>query len=300
MAELYSSILLPAPCSMADKGCPICSSIELASSYETPKCLVRRCAGCGHLFTDLETITQHENYDSDYYDVTHRNWFENPHTELFSAICKQVSCHLPAHKSGRRFSLLDVGCGKGQFLDFASNYFGSSFCLEGVDLCELPSDFRNIHFTRSSLDEYVPQALFDVVVSTLVIEHVPSPDDYFAKLLAFTKPGGIIIIVTNDVQTPLYGASFILRRLGFTKPFDRLFDPHHLNHFSRKALRRAATNVGLQTTYSSGHSMPLRSLDIPSDSAVQAILFPVAVKALFELGRLVRHPFLQLQIFSVQ
>lgn len=285
---------------MADNACPICASTELATSYETPKCLVRRCAGCGHLFTDLATITQHEKYDSDYYDLTHRNWFENPHIELFSTICEQVLSHLPAHQSDRHFSLLDVGCGKGQFLDFASNYLGSSFSLAGVDVCELPSDYRNIHFTRCSLDDYIPQALFDVVVSTLVVEHVPSPEDYFAKLLGLTKPGGIIVVVTNDVQTPLYSVSFILRRLGFSKPFDRLFDPHHLNHFSRKALRRAATNVGLKTIYSCGHSMPLRSLDIPSDSAIQAVLFPVAVKALFELGRVVRHPFLQLQIFSVE
>lgn len=283
---------------MADQKCPVCLSQAIAKSYKTLKCQVLRCASCGHLYTDLATITAPENYDSDYYEVTHRNWFENPHLELFSTICRQVLSLLPEDRADRCFSLLDVGCGKGQFLEFASNYLGPSVALAGVDVCELPSDSRSIHFTRCSLDDYKPQTQFDVVVSTLVVEHVPSPEAYFAKLLSLTKPGGLIAVVTNDVQTPLYGVSFLLRRFGFSKPFDRLFDPHHLNHFTRKALHSAAINAGLKRLSSAGHSMPLKSLDIPAEGAIQAFLFPIAVKTLFEVGRLVRHPFLQIQIFT--
>lgn len=262
--------------------------------------MVCRCANCGHLYTDLATIVEYEAYGQEYYEVTHRNWFNNPHLELFSAICKQVLSLLDHDQVDHQLSLLDVGCGKGQFLEFASDYLGPSFDLTGIDVCELPSESQTIHFDRCSLDEYMPKSKFDVVVSTLVVEHVPSPHDYFSKLIRLTRPGGLIVVVTNDVKTPLYTTSFFLRRFGFSKPFDRLFDPHHLNHFDREGLRRAAMDVGLQRLSSTGHSIPLRSLDIPAEGLIQELVFPAAVKALLELGRIVKHPFLQLQIFSVQ
>ena len=51
-----------------------------------------------------------EEYTPEYYEETHRNWFANPNFALF----RWIEHQLPAEIR----SVLDVGCGRGDFLKF--------------------------------------------------------------------------------------------------------------------------------------------------------------------------------------
>ena len=47
-------------------------------------------------------------------------------------------------------------------------------------------------------------AIFDVVISFQVIEHVPDPDRYVQEALRVLRPGGVFMIATPDATARLY------------------------------------------------------------------------------------------------
>jgi SAM-dependent methyltransferase len=72
-----------------------------------PDADIYRCEHCTHAFSDPASMPKQESYDTDYYDDTHRRWFEHPNTALFD----RITAIIP-----RGGSLLDVGCGRGDLL----------------------------------------------------------------------------------------------------------------------------------------------------------------------------------------
>jgi SAM-dependent methyltransferase len=93
--------------------------------------------------------------------------------------------------------LLDVGCGRGEYL----RAFSALGCtVVGVDSApsarEMSPDFR------IELADVETEALpfdantFDVVFSKSVIEHLHRPDAFLSELIRVLKPGGLLIAMT--------------------------------------------------------------------------------------------------------
>lgn len=250
---------------------------------------------CGHEYTDPRSIRNPEIYTDDYFEEAHRNWFANPHIDLFVSIESVISQTLD--KRGLSARILDVGCGKGALLKHLSK--AGYNCLTGIDICEPPKDdTKGIRFLQTSIEEFTSSDKFDVILSTLAIEHVVDPGLMLCKLRDLLEPGGIAIVVTNDVQTPLYKAAKLLRRVGLKEPYERLYHPHHLNHLSRKILGRIACESGFRVLDTYGLDVPFEALDIPSESHFSALVKGMGVRALFFLGKVSGHRFLQIQVFS--
>jgi hypothetical protein len=92
-------------------GCPVCSTISIFER-RTPEVDLWRCPSCGHCFSDINSIKALEEYSPEYYEVTHRNFFKNPNLTLFKTISQFIMQNKP------NSSLIDVGCGNGNFLKF--------------------------------------------------------------------------------------------------------------------------------------------------------------------------------------
>jgi SAM-dependent methyltransferase len=92
-------------------NCPLCSS-ACAPMPSHPEAELFRCLGCSHAFTQPESIRSPERYEASYFEEDHRRWFEHPNTELFERILAEVP---------KGASVVDVGCGRGDFLRFARN-----------------------------------------------------------------------------------------------------------------------------------------------------------------------------------
>ena len=73
-------------------ACPVCNS-NSALWIQLPAAALLRCAKCDHCFTDVSSISKEETYGSDYYQVTHRNSFENPNYPLFTILSSEIVCH---------------------------------------------------------------------------------------------------------------------------------------------------------------------------------------------------------------
>ena len=141
----------------------------------------------------------------------------------------------------RRFQpkgrLLEVGCGRGDFLRVASD----SFDVYGVEPNpQLAQDASRSATVHEGLLESIPWADFDVVASFHVIEHVDSPSQFVAEMVRRLKPGGLIVIETPDI------GSWPFRLL---KARWRQFIPEHYYFFDRQAMVRLMAGEGLSVRW---------------------------------------------------
>jgi SAM-dependent methyltransferase len=108
---------------------------------------------------------------------------------------------------GKEFLFLDVGCGN-HSVKFTKNWFPDSKYY-GVDKGIFNNDqsdfdqmeeFFDIDLTIGSLDG-IPNNLFDVVMFSHVIEHLPNGLDIVGELAKKLKPGGKIYIEYPSVKS---------------------------------------------------------------------------------------------------
>ncbi len=119
-----------------------------------------------------------------------------PHTEYPLQLCK---CLFYRFKMNRGDKLLDVGCGRGDFL--------KGFKDLELDVCGLDNEkshsqiLKDIEVRYANIEnESFPfeSHIFDVVFSKSVIEHLFDPENFMRECYRILKPGGRIIIMTPD------------------------------------------------------------------------------------------------------
>ena len=88
--------------------------------------------------------------------------------------------------------ILDVGCGIKPYYPFfasiASSYVGIDIENPGADIQGVAEDIP------------VPDASFDLVLCTQVLEHSLDPDAVARELWRVTRPGGRVLATTHGVQ----------------------------------------------------------------------------------------------------
>jgi SAM-dependent methyltransferase len=94
----------------------------------------------------------------------------------------------------------DIACGQGHLIDRISDLFQM---VIGVDMIDAPS--HDGYHVRADLNSGIPMSsdVFDLVVSSETIEHLPNPQQFIHELTRITKPDGVIILTTPNVVSPL-------------------------------------------------------------------------------------------------
>ena len=269
----------------ADAKCPVCDA-STRLFFGHPEADIYRCAECTHTFSRLDTVRAFERYDQSYFDSTHKNWFEHPNRALF----EWVDARLPRDAA----SIVDVGCGNGDFLRFLLGRREDAR-LVGVDL-SAPAAIDGIEFVSGDLLSAPVRGPFDAVVTFAAIEHVPDPSRFAEHLFDLCRPGGLVVVMTLNANGVLYLAARMGRRLGVTVASDRLYSAHHLQHFTPSSLRQLLERSGLDVVEVHHHNAPLEAMDLPGKSALvhNALLAGVAVS--FGLGAMTRSCYLQTMV----
>ncbi len=139
--------------------------------------------------------------------------------------------------------ILDVGCGDGFHLRLLRDYGSSTWQLEGVDL-----DPRAVQAARDAgltvhsgdLEELnLDEASYDLVLMVMTIEHLAAPAGVLREVARLLKPGGKVVVVTDD-------ASSLSCRLFRGRYWGGYHFPRHWNLFDRRSLARLACLVGLE------------------------------------------------------
>lgn len=128
-------------------------------------------------------------------------------------------------------TLLDVGCGTGDFLLTCQN---SDWKVIGVEpnknANELAQNKLNVNSGATIFSELIEinDKQFDVITLWHVLEHVPDLDIYILKLKSLLKPNGVLVVAVPNYKS--YDANYY-------KQFWAAFDvPRHLWHFSKKSI----------------------------------------------------------------
>ena len=130
-------------------------------------------------------------------------------------------------------TLLDIGCGTGDFLHFCQQ---NNWKITGV---EPNKNARNLATEKFDLDYSISESVealmedqykrFDVITMWHVLEHVPNLEAYISYLKKLLKPGGRLIIAVPNYKS--YDAKYYGK---FWAAFDV---PRHLWHFSQKSIQ---------------------------------------------------------------
>ena len=187
--------------------------------------------------------------------------------------------------------MIDVGCGKGQFLDRASERM-PDVALVGLDLFS-NAPRPEISFVHGDIFTTPLDRRFDAVVTMGTIEHVPDVRSFVERLKKLCVPGGHIVIMTVNERSFSYEVGRILKGLGMPIAFNRIYDRHHLNHFNLRSLRRLLDLSGLEVIRTLHTNPPLRATQIPVRSRMAWVVLKMGVWVTYTLGRLFHRTFLQ-------
>lgn len=177
---------------MKTHPCPVCTSDRLTpflqrsavpvhqnllvASYQAARLVTRGeldlvvCEDCGFVFNrafDLSLLTYGEDYDN-----------TQTCSAYFDTYLDGLVEHLVQEQGIRNCTIVEVGCGKGQFLRKLVNYPGANNRGFGFDPSYIgpEQDLEGrLVFRRCYYDDTCAEVHADVVVCRHVIEHVPAP-----------------------------------------------------------------------------------------------------------------------------
>lgn len=267
--------------------CPLCSA-RCRPMASHPEAELFRCMECSHAFTCPESVSDPERYGASYFEDDHKRWFEHPNIALFERI---LSC-VPMGAS-----VVDVGCGCGDFLRFARAR-RPDLVLTGIDLSQNHGG-SGIRFIQGDVLTLNMAMRFDVVVSLAVIEHVAQVRSFTQRILQLAGPSGSVIVMTLNDGSLLYSAARLGRSVGIPLAFNRLYSVHHLHHFSRASLSNLLRDNGCAVREHWDHNAPVGAMDLPVRGVLLDSILRIGLRALWIAGKATHRSYLQTIVCSV-
>lgn len=205
---------------------------------------VMRCFGCGLVYLNPRPVlSEFERiYPSDY----HAFEFSEKEFGFVFQVRRKLEAKrllswckdLPANAR-----IIDIGCGDGFHLELLRDFGKKSWTLEGVD-----ADARAVSLAKKKgLNVYqgmlenldLAQDSYDLAILIQTIEHIASPPELLADVRKLLRPGGRVVIVTDNTDS----LDFSLSKKRYWGGYHF---PRHWNLFNKKTIRRLAEKSGME------------------------------------------------------
>jgi cyclopropane fatty-acyl-phospholipid synthase-like methyltransferase len=174
-------------------------------------------------------------------------------------------------------SWLDIGTGYGFLLKWLQEKY--SIATEGIELSLQESSYARdqlglrVHSTPLS-QARLQQQHYDAVSSFEVIEHIPDPILFVAEIAEYVRPGGLLIIMTDNFESETVKAL----RGSFPK-----WIPHtHVSHFAPESLRRCIRSIPGLTAEAEASYSPW---DMVARHALSVLKAPIPDEQAYDLRR---------------
>lgn len=241
----------PTPLALVAVDCVVCGGTEsiLVGSgydyeYETSSDLffAYECTECGNIYLNPRPdVSEFQRiYPSEYHSLEFSGEnFSFVHRVRSRLEAKRLLRYCEGAPEGAR--ILDVGCGDGFHLELLRKHGKKGWALEGIDI-----DHRAVEAARSRglkvhqgdlSDLDIEERSYDVVYTLQTIEHVARPDELMRHINRLLKPGGRLVVVTDNTESLDFG--YFKRSYWGGYHF-----PRHWNLFNGGALSRLARSSG--------------------------------------------------------
>lgn len=185
---------------------------------------------------DLPNYYESEDYIS--HTDAKRNLFEKVyHLVRKISLKKKLKLIESCHAESK--TLLDVGCGTGDFIQVAKQ---NNWKVTGIEPNEQARSIankknKNLVFDVNQLVKLQSQS-FDVITLWHVLEHLPNLEEDMATFKKLLKPTGTLIIAVPNYKS--YDAQYY-------KEFWAAYDvPRHLWHFNKASMSKLVNKVSLE------------------------------------------------------
>lgn len=227
--------------------CPICScatsTIALSATDHTvsqERFTIRRCDDCGFHFTsprpDQNSIGKY--YLSEDY-ISHAAKAAGLKDRIYHRVRRRAirSKHKLIQQHHATGSVLDVGCGTGDFLSYLK---GNNYSTMGV---EVSPDARALAEAKglkvaATLDAIPASEKFDVITLWHVLEHVPDPRHTLEQLHVRCSEDALLVIAVPDHSS--------WDREHYGEKWAAWDVPRHLSHFRRADMKRLFEGTGFE------------------------------------------------------
>lgn len=130
---------------------------------------------------------------------------------------------------GVKKNLLDIGCGRGYFIDEANK---RGFIGSGIDVSHKVLRYAqkmHLDVKRADICTYRTNRRFDIIVINQVIEHTSSPVKLIRNCYSLLNSGGLLYIATPNINSWL----FYIHQ----KDFHYIIPPEHLGYYGFSSLK---------------------------------------------------------------
>jgi SAM-dependent methyltransferase len=227
-----------------DQGEPVAVGEDFEYRTSPDTFLAMRCRQCGLVYLNPRPAVEELSriYPPDYHAY---DFSEEQFGFVYKVRCKLEARRLLSCCKGLpdNARIIDVGCGDGFHLGLLRQFGKLGWKLEGIE----PSDLAVIAANRAGLTIHqgtiqsldLPKAGYDLAFMIATLEHVDDPVQVLGAVRSLLRPGGCVVIVTDNTDTLDF-------RLFQQRHWGGYHFPRHWNLFNPSTLLQLAQKVDLE------------------------------------------------------
>lgn len=193
-------------------------------------------------------MTIFDNSNKKFWDRVWKNdSYSNEHLRILKAKTK-INILLKHISPDRNWNVIDLGCGGGYVSEelyrriscniTAVDFSDSAIKTASKRLRELPIKIVNANVCQTNQ----PEEMFDLVICSGILEHVPNKELFINEVTRLLKPGGHFFVTSSNKLSLLYPHRLLKQFLGSWRY-------GYQKNYTPKQLKKLFNDQGLQPTY---------------------------------------------------
>jgi SAM-dependent methyltransferase len=206
---------------------------------------VVRCNGCGCYYTRPTLLPESNPYAGEGPDTYFRT-----HDSERKVAAGQELARVAGSLLGRRGSMLELGCGRGELLEGARREGWEVFGVEMTPAYAAVAESLGVPVERATIDQARSLGRqYDAILLAAVLEHLYEPLTALRRVRKALARGGLIFVdVPNEASLAMVLGNLYMRMRGrdWAVNLSPTFPPFHVVGFTPMSLRRALTLTGFR------------------------------------------------------